>query len=29
MWHLGTWFSRHGGVALMAELDDLKGLFQP
>jgi len=26
MWHFGTWFSRHGGVGLMAGLDDL---FQP
>jgi len=24
-----TWFSRHGGVGLMIELDDLRGLFQP
>jgi len=24
-----TWFSRHGGVGLVVELDDLRGLFQP
>jgi len=29
MWHLGTWFSRHGGVGVMVGLDDLRGLFQP
>jgi len=29
MWHLGTWFSRHGGVGLTVGLDDLKGIFQP
>jgi len=29
MWHLGIWFSRHGGVGLMVGLDDLRGLFQP
>jgi len=29
MWHLGTWFSRHGGVGLMVGLGDLGGLFQP
>jgi len=29
MWHLGTWFSRHGGVGWMVGLDDLRGLFQP
>jgi len=28
-WHLGTWFSRHGGVGVTAGLDDLGGLFQP
>jgi len=27
--HFGTWFSRHGGVGVMAGLDDLRGLFQP
>ena len=27
MWHLGTWFSRQGGVGLTAGLDDLRGLF--
>jgi len=26
---LGKWFSRHGGVGLVAGLHDLKGLFQP
>jgi len=25
--HLGTWLSRHGGVVLTVELDDLNGLF--
>jgi len=29
MWHLGTWFSRHGGVGLTVGLGDLGGLFQP
>jgi len=29
MWHLGTWFSRHGGVGLTFGPDDLRGLFQP
>jgi len=29
MWHLGTWFGRHGGVGLTVGLDDLRGLFQP
>ena len=29
MWHLGTWFSRRGGVGLRVGLDDLRGLFQP
>ena len=29
MWHFGIWFSRHGGVAVMVGLDDLRGLFQP
>jgi len=29
MWHLGTWFSRHGGVGLAVGLDDLRGVFQP
>jgi len=29
MWHLGTWFSRHGGVGVMVGPDDLRGLFQP
>ena len=29
MWHFGIWFSSHGGVGQMAELDDLRGLFQP
>ena len=29
MWHFGTWFSRHGGVGLMAGLDDVRRLFQP
>jgi len=29
MWHLGTWFSRHGGVGLEVGLDGLRGLFQP
>lgn len=28
MWHLGTWFSRHGGYGLTAGLNDLSGLFQ-
>jgi len=28
MWHLETWFSRHGGVELMVGCDDLRGLFQ-
>jgi len=28
-WHLGIWFSRHGGVGRLAGLDDLRGLFQP
>jgi len=26
MWHSGTWFSRHGGVGVIAGLDDLRGL---
>jgi len=29
MWHLGTWFSRHGGVGVTVGLGDLGGLFQP
>ena len=29
MWHLGTWFSRRGGVGATVGLDDLRGLFQP
>jgi len=29
IWHFWTWFSRHGDVGLMVELDDLRGLFQP
>jgi len=29
MWHLRTWFSRHGGLGLEIGLDDLGGLFQP
>ena len=29
MWHLGTWFSRRGGVGVTVGLDDLRGLFQP
>jgi len=27
MWHFRIWFSRHGGDGLVAEPDDLKGLF--
>jgi len=27
MWHLGTWFGRHGGVGVTIGLDDLGGLF--
>jgi len=27
--HFGTWFSRHGGVGWMVELDDVRGLFKP
>jgi len=29
MWYFRIWFSRHGGVGLMVELYDLRGLFQP
>jgi len=29
LWHLGTGFSRHGGVGVTAGLDDIKALFQP
>jgi len=29
MWHFRIWFSRHGGVGLIVEPDDLRGLFQP
>jgi len=29
MWHLGTWFSRRGGVGVTVWLDDLRGLVQP
>ena len=29
MWHLRTWFSRHGGDGVMVGLGDLGGLFQP
>jgi len=29
MWHLGTWFSRRGGVGVTVGPDDLRGLFQP
>jgi len=29
MWHLGTWFSRRGGVGVTVGLGDLGGLFQP
>jgi len=29
MLHFRVWFSGHGGVRLMVELDDLRGLFQP
>ena len=29
MWHLGTWFSRRGGVGLAVWLDDLRSLVQP
>jgi len=29
LWHLGTWFSRHGGVGVTVGLDDLQGLCQP
>jgi len=26
MWHFRTWFSRHGGVGVTVELEDLRGL---
>jgi len=29
MWHLGTWFSRCGGVGVTVGPDDLRGLSQP
>ena len=29
MWHLGTGFSRRGGVGVTVGLDDLRGCFQP
>jgi len=29
MWHLGIWFSRHGGVGVTVGCDDLRGLFLP
>ena len=29
MWHIRTYFSRHGGAGWMVGLDDLRGLFQP
>jgi len=29
IWHFRTLFSRHGGVGLMAGLDDVRRLFQP
>jgi len=29
MWHLGTWFSRRGGIGVTVGLDSLRGLFQP
>jgi len=29
MWHLGTWFSRRGGVGFTVELDGVRHLFQP
>jgi len=29
MWHLGTWFSRHGGAGVTVGLDDLGDLCQP
>ena len=29
LWHLGTGFSRRGGIGVTVGLDDLRGLFQP
>ena len=29
MWHLGIWFSGHGGNGLMVGLADHRSLFQP